>query len=107
MSSLSSSLPSPTRDNFSNVDFKTATADVSKKAMREEVNHLVNTVEDLIEKHVGLCLLLLWWIIRSCGSSAAIRRGNEVLPKALRALSLGACKEHASVSVVPLRKPVI
>ena len=41
----------------SHIDFKTATTGISAKAMRNDLSHLVGTVEDPATKKVQICLL--------------------------------------------------
>jgi UTP--glucose-1-phosphate uridylyltransferase len=42
----------------SHMDFKTATTGISAKAMRNDISHLVGTVEDPATKRVRIGLLL-------------------------------------------------
>jgi UTP--glucose-1-phosphate uridylyltransferase len=55
-------LPSPSHDararGSSHIDFKTATTGISAKAMRNDLSHLVGTVDDPVTKKVRIGLLL-------------------------------------------------
>ena len=87
----------------SHIDFKTATTGVAAKAMRNEISHLVATVDDPLTKKVAIVLNTISDCYRltmvAPFSSSGFRHRNAVFLLSLHALSRRARKERRPVSL--------